>query len=45
MRNKLIQDTQVEMHQELARTLEDVLERKRKGDIIIKEVGHWRMYV
>jgi hypothetical protein len=38
LKTKLVKDTKIELHNELARTLEDALHRKRKGDMI---VNHW----
>ena len=34
LKSKLVKDTKIELHNELARTLEDALHRKRKGDMI-----------
>jgi hypothetical protein len=37
LKEKLVKDTKVELHNELAKTLEDALQRKRKGDIVVDE--------
>ena len=35
LRQKLIADTKIELHNELAKTLEEALEKKRQNDIEI----------
>lgn len=37
LKHQLTKDTKIELHNELARTLEEALQRKRKGDEIVNE--------
>lgn len=37
LKKKLIHDTKIELHNELAKTLEDALQRKRQGDQVVSE--------
>ena len=37
LKNKLVNDTKMELHNELAQTLEEALQRKRKGDFVVSE--------
>ena len=37
LKSKLVKDTKIELHNELAKTLEDALQRKRKGDAVVDQ--------
>ena len=37
LKGKLVKETKRELHHELARTLEDAINRKRKGDALVSE--------